>query len=182
MATAGIWTLDPVASSQEELSCHPSISWILALQYLSQFPSNRSSNQAFMTTMTPPTTTTTTTTTLTFNRSVGSNLGHWRFDRIPYFSTNEAPSDVNTSLDCATYPKWKMFHFASQKIFLRDQKHGRLSFGTSGAICNWWSLVVRKQKAHPAWSWSWRKGSICASHQVGLGSNHDFAKIFLFTV
>ena len=30
---------------------------------------------------------------------------------------NEVPSDVNTLLDGATYPRWKMSHFVAQKIF-----------------------------------------------------------------
>ena len=64
----------------------------------------------------------------------------------PFFwlnQLNEMPPDVNTSLDGATYPGWKMSQFVSQKIFLKCQKCGRLSSGTSEAICSWWSLIIR---------------------------------------
>ena len=56
---------------------------------------------------------------------------------------NEAPSDVNKSLDGCTYTGWKMTRIADQNIFLISAKGNRLSSGTSSATYRWWSLICK---------------------------------------
>ena len=57
------------------------------------------------------------------------------------FSLNEAPSDVNKSLDGWTYPRWKMTPISHQNFFLVSAIRNRLSSATSSATSRWWSLI-----------------------------------------
>ena len=39
-----------------------------------------------------------------------------------------------------------MSHFPEQRIFLWRQKHGKLSSGTSNAICSWWTVIGQSRQ------------------------------------
>ena len=46
---------------------------------------------------------------------------------------NDAPSDVNTTLDGSAYPGWKMFRFSSLYLFFLEMKKEQAISGTSAA-------------------------------------------------
>ena len=70
---------------------------------------------------------------------------------------NEAPSDVNTTIDGCTYPGWKMCNFSQAHFFLVNQNTSGNISGTSAAIYKVMEPHSTKwRKAYNNWQWVWQ--------------------------
>ena len=70
---------------------------------------------------------------------------------------NEAPSDVNTTIDGCTYPGWKMCNFSQAHFFLVNQNTSGNISGTSAAIYKVMEPHSTKwRKANNNWQWVWQ--------------------------
>ena len=75
-------------------------------------------------------------------RHQGAEVAHLRTKAHPWSSwTNEAPSDVNKTLDGSTYPRKKLGCFSQLKIFLLFWKHNRLYPEQVLPPTCWWTPI-----------------------------------------